>query len=201
MFRSSLLLATVIVLPGLAAAQDGPSFDCGAAESDAEMLICEDAELAALDRRLSDVFAAAMAAVEGLDTGAEEAADELRATQRGWIGGRDDCWKAEDLRDCVEASYLRREAELVGMWMLQEPTATVFYGCEDGSAPVATFFDTAAPSVRIEYGDMVDVGVQTTPTASGARYDASFGTYLWTQGGEALFSIQGGPETTCTESG
>ncbi|ROT96296.1 MliC family protein [Histidinibacterium lentulum] len=200
MLRCMLFTTGLVFLPCFAAAQDGPSFDCGTAESDAELLVCEDADLAALDRRLTETFAQALAVAEGLDAGAEEAADELRAMQRGWIGGRDECWQAEDLRDCVEGAYLRREAELVGMWMLAEPSSTVLYTCEDGSEVAGMFFDTALPSVRIDYGDSVDVGV-LVPAASGARYEASFGSYLWTRGDEAMFSLRGAEATTCTASG
>ena len=35
-----------------------------------------------------------------------------RAIQRGWIKGRNDCWKAGDLRQCVEESYQLRITEL-----------------------------------------------------------------------------------------
>ena len=83
-----------------ALAQDGPSFDCAKAQSAAEKLVCGDAELAALDRLLADRVAAALAAVRTLDAGAAEAEDELHAYQRGWVKGRDECWKVEDRRAC-----------------------------------------------------------------------------------------------------
>ena len=81
-----------------------PSFDCTAAQSDAEQLICGDADLAMLDLRLDDRFAAAIAVAEGLDAGAEEAASTLPAYQRGWVSGRDECWKSDDLNACNEDS-------------------------------------------------------------------------------------------------
>ena len=81
-----------VLLPGVVLAQEGPTFDCANAEHEAETAICENAELAALDRRLAETYSAALDAAEGLDAGAEEAVAELKAYQRGWIGGRDDCW-------------------------------------------------------------------------------------------------------------
>ena len=70
-------------------ASDGivASFDCAAAETSAEELVCSDPALAALDLRLAERFSAAIEAAEALDAGAEEAASTLRAFQRGWIGG------------------------------------------------------------------------------------------------------------------
>ena len=85
-----------LLLWSQAATADGtqPSFDCLKASSDAEELICADKKLAALDRRLATRFEAAMQAARAQDAGADAAAKNLRATQRGWIKGRDDCWKA-----------------------------------------------------------------------------------------------------------
>ena len=189
----------VVLLAGPAWAQEGPSFDCSKAESSAEELVCADAELAALDRRVAERFAAALEVIRGLDTGAEEAEAELRAWQRGWIGGRDECWKAEDLRECVLFSYQSREAELVTEWMLEESVNTVEYICEDNSSFFAMFFATELPSVRIERGDTISTGI-LSPTGSGARYDANFGEFLWTKGDEAIYRSPDpdGVETDCT---
>ena len=55
-------LALLLVLAPLPAhAQEGPSFDCTKAESAAETLVCEDADLAALDRLVADLVALAEA--------------------------------------------------------------------------------------------------------------------------------------------
>jgi uncharacterized protein YecT (DUF1311 family) len=194
-----------VVLLGAAfaafAADDRPAFDCAKAESSAEELICEDAGLAALDRRLADRYAAALDAAEALDAGAEAAADELRATQRGWIKGRDECWKSDDLRACVEDAYLSREGELVALWLLEEPTARTFWTCESNPAnEVAVwFFDTERPSIRIEYGDSIDAGT-LAPAASGARYAASFGREFWEKGGESLFTWEQGVTQSCVKT-
>lgn len=173
------LMLCTLAAPVLA--QQGPSFDCTKAGSGAEELVCADAELARLDRLVAKRYAAA------LDR-AGDAAGELRAYQRGWIKGRDECWKADDQRECVAAAYLRREAELVATWMLEAPGKTVFWACDGNPANevVTMFFDTEAPSVRFERGDSVDVGVQSR-TASGARYDGSFGRYIWMKGNEATY--------------
>ncbi len=165
-----------------------PSFDCAKASSDAEDLICSDAALAEIDQRLAARFLSALSVIDEMDAGKNEAEKSLRATQRGWIKGRDDCWKAEDLRGCIEASYLTREAELVAMWMLEEPASVAVFSCENNPAnEVAVFFfDTEQGAIRLEYGDSVRPGWRV-PAASGAKYETPFGGSFWTQGNEAMF--------------
>ena len=196
------VLATIASVTGNAEVHEvkgtQPSFDCAKAESSAEELVCADDKLAALDRRLAQRYAAATEAAAGLDAGADEAVRNLRATQRGWIKGRDDCWKADDLRDCVMSAYLIRENQLVTQWILQEPGAVARFYCNDNRANEITafFFDTELPSVRLEYGDSVDSG-SLTRTASGSRYDASFGRSIWIKGGEATVIWPEGTEMAC----
>ena len=186
MLRHALLLLAVISAP--AWAEDGPSFDCTKAESSAETLICEDTELSRLDRLVSARFAAALQAARALDAGADEAEAELRAIQRGWISGRDECWKADDLRACVEDAYTLREGELVALWMLEPPSNTAFWQCNGNPANevVTVFFETERPSVRFERGDTVDAGVLVR-TASGAKYEGSFGRSIWIKGDAATY--------------
>ena len=152
----------LLTLPaaGIAAS---PSFDCAKANSAAEELICAEDALAQLDARMAQTYAQAL-------TAAMDDADTLRATQRGWIKGRDDCWKANDLRTCVSDAYLLREAELVAKWMLQPPLAVASYACNGNPANEVTayFYDTERPGVRLEYGDSIRTGtlVPTVPAAS-----------------------------------
>ncbi len=180
---------------------DGPAFDCGKAASQIEELVCQDPDLAALDRLINTRFEAAVASVRKLETGAEEAENSLRAYQRGWIKGRNDCWKADDPRACTELEYQRREGELVARHMLEKPTGTARWQCGGNPAnEVYTFFfDTELPSVRIEYGDTVDTG-SLTPSASGAKYEASFGRSFWSKGNEALYDNGDGNEQACMKA-
>lgn len=86
----------------------GPSFDCSKALGKVEKMICADPKLAALDRELAETHERAVEAA------AEIHQRQLRASQRGWIKGRNDCWKAMQVNvtDCVAASYRARIAEL-----------------------------------------------------------------------------------------
>lgn len=195
------LSGCLAILSTVVAAQDGPSFDCTGAASTVEELVCADAALATLDRAVAAAFGAALDTVQRLDAGAAAAEAELRAYQRGWIKGRDDCWKAGDgLRDCVEAAYLRREAELVGNYMLRDFVAMTAWTCAGTPANevVTFFFDTTLPSVRFERGDSVDVGVLTS-TPSGRRYDGSFGRFIRITGDTANYRDPDpdGTEMTC----
>lgn len=196
MIKNTSLVPIILCIGGTATAQ--PSFDCSKASGTVEELICEDAELAALDRRLSATYQMAVEVVQNLDAGADEALSNLRAFQRGWIKGRDDCWKADDLRSCVEGTYLDREGALVAEWMLQEPVAIVSYTC--GGTPAnevtAFYFDTELPSIRVEYGDGIKFGSQR-PAASGSRYGLGFGASFWSKGDEVLFEWVEGDEQSC----
>ncbi|MEQ8965625.1 MAG: MliC family protein [Azospirillaceae bacterium] len=198
------LLAVLVALGGAverghaAQVEAGPSFDCAAAVSDAERAVCASAALADLDRRLATRYADALDVAGGLDAGAEAALAELRATQRGWVKGRDDCWKAEDLEACVADAYSRRIGALVALYMLETPAAVTTWQCGESPANelVVHHFDLERPAVRLERGDSIEVGVQV-PAASGARYEASFGVSLWTRGDEARLEWPEGTVATC----
>ena len=178
-----------LAVPGLwlcagwsaAGASDGPSFDCGRAESGSiEALVCGDAELSALDRKMADVYAAASAKAHN------EHPPVLKGEQRGWIKGRNDCWKAEDVRACVEDEYVRRIAELQARYALVDATGPVFYACDghDANEVVATFYATEPPTLIAERGDRSSFMLRV-PSGSGAKYaggDESF----WEHQGEAM---------------
>lgn len=97
------LLALSLVSSAQAAT---PSFDCAKAASQVEKLICSDSELANLDRSLSNLYSAL------LEHTPASGQKHLKAEQRGWIKGRDDCWKSEDLHRCVKDEYEARIKEL-----------------------------------------------------------------------------------------
>jgi uncharacterized protein len=81
--RLSLAILCLSVGPAMA---QGPSFDCSkAATGSMEALICRDSGLARLDRQLAQVYSAAQ------EKAKNEHPPTLRAEQRGWIKGRDEC--------------------------------------------------------------------------------------------------------------
>jgi uncharacterized protein len=83
-----------------------PSFNCAKASSDVEKLICKDAELAELDRSLASLYSTVLKHTPA------SWQNTLKAEQRGWVKGRDDCWKDDDMRGCVATEYRSRINEL-----------------------------------------------------------------------------------------
>jgi uncharacterized protein len=177
-------------------AQDGPSFNCEAASTSAEELVCSDPELAVLDRRLQERFSAAVTAAEAR---LPAALPDLRAMQRGWVKGRDDCWKGRDLRDCVEFNYLHREAQLVAAWSLDEPVWVITYDCAEAPEVRVSFYETELTSIRIERGAETDVAV-TDPSAENAQFWSDLGSMLLVDGDDAWLQWLGGSEEACTLS-
>lgn len=177
-------------------ARAGPSFSCARAEEGSiEALVCGDAQLSALDRRLAEVFAAA----------AGEAVNEqppvLKAEQRGWIKGRDDCWKSDDRRSCVLTEYQHRIAELQARYRLVEGTGPVRFTCDGDprSEVVATFFPTEPPTLIAERGDSVSL-MYLERSASGSRYQGRNEAFWEHQGEVTVTWGYGAPEMRCRKA-
>lgn len=194
--RVTTLTAAAALVIWLAPAEaQGPAFDCAKAQGEVQQLICKDAGLAALDRKLDGVYKAASAK-------ARETLSTLRTEQRGWIKGRDECWKAKgpdnavyltaswtasSVPECVEAQYRLRTAELQALYQLVTPK-TVTFACQNNpaNAIVGDFFDTDPPTARLERGDRV-VTVYQVRAASGAKYEGQ-NVEFWNKGQEASVS-------------
>jgi uncharacterized protein len=99
-------LAAALCLAAGTAWAASPSFDCAKASHEVEKLICNDAELAKLDRSLSDLYGTVL---KHTPAGQQKM---LKTEQRGWVKGRNDCWKSGDMRGCVAAEYKTRIDEL-----------------------------------------------------------------------------------------
>jgi uncharacterized protein len=176
-------------LPGQVNAQ-GPAYACDKAEPGSiEAMICEDRQLSTLDRKLSVVYAAASSKA------ANEQPPRLKAEQRGWIKGRNDCWKSDGKSGCVRNEYLFRIAELQARYRLVPATGPVRYLCNGNPANevVATFFRTGPPTLIAEHRDSVSL-MYRQPSASGARYQGRNETF-WEHQGEALITWGYGAET------
>jgi uncharacterized protein len=175
------------------AAAAGPSFDCRKVEAGGiPDMVCKDDRLAALDRKLAEVFAAA----------SRKAANErprlLQAEQRGWVKGRDDCWKSDDKRRCVEDAYRSRIVTLQARYRLVPSTGPVFYACDGDprNEVVATFFQTEPPTLVAERGDRSSLMV-LQPSASGARYQGRNESLRENQGEASITWGLGAPEMRC----
>jgi uncharacterized protein len=191
------LLALAGSASGLAlpVAAQQPTFDCAKAQGAVEKLICGDAALAALDRQLGEVYKSASAQAKG------PLATRLREEQRGWVKGRNDCWKADGqktwitatwtvdtVKGCVDAQYRLRISQLQAVWRLLPPKM-VSYACQNNPANelVANFFATDPPTIRAERGDrsftLWRVGAAADGHYEGQNVD------LLQQGNDLKFSV------------
>lgn len=80
-----LILLPLLPLPVLATTA-APSFPCSKAASSAAKQVCSTPTLAALDRQLAQVYRQARGKA------GKTLQATLKAEQRGWVKGRDDCW-------------------------------------------------------------------------------------------------------------
>jgi uncharacterized protein len=193
------ILAALFALPASAASPpaQGPSFSCAkVAPGSIEAMVCADAGLSALDRRLAGVYARAS------KKAAKERQPVLRAEQSGWVKGRNDCWKSEDKPACVRDAYVRRIAELQARFRLVPIVASVRYVCDGQPANevLATYFETEPATLIAERGDSVSL-MYVEPVASGAKY-VGRNEWLWEHQGEATVVWgYGAPEMRCVPSG
>jgi uncharacterized protein len=136
---------------GAAAADAAPSFDCRQVPAGSiAAQVCADASLAQLDRQLADVYAAARKVAAGL-----KPVPPLAAEQRGWVKGRDACWKDTDRRACVQRAYQQRTAELQARYRLLPARGPVRLACDGDprNELVVHYFATDPPSLIAERGD------------------------------------------------
>lgn len=180
-------------LTGAAALAQGPSFACDkVTDGSIEAMICQDSDLSALDRELSDVYSAASRKATN------EHPPVLKTEQRGWVKGRDDCWKSDDEHGCVRDEYQRRIAELQARYHLVPSHGPVTFECNDEPANevVATFFETDPPTLIAERGDRVSL-MYLQPSGSGTKYGGRNETFWEHQGEAVIIWGNGAPEMRC----
>jgi uncharacterized protein len=189
-----LVVITVIFLGrmGIARAAE-PSFDCTKATGSIEEMICQDEQLADLDRQLSEVYHIAESKA------VNEHPPVLKAEQRGWIKGRNACWKGNDPRACTETEYRRRIAELQARYRLVPGIGPIWFACDDNPSNevIVTFFETEPPTLIAERGDQVSL-MYRQPTGSGAKYQGRNETFWEHQGEATIVWGYEAPELHCT---
>lgn len=158
-----------------AAAPGKPSFDCALAESEAEKMVCADNGLAQLDTEVARLFALA----EKDASLTTKAKAELIAMQRGWVKGRDDCWKAEDKKRCVLTSFGQRAQELrIGYPNARSAapnalsTGPVVFKCDGIDAPLGITFFTIEPGYAFLQNGDTAVMFTAVPDVPEAKYTA-----------------------------
>ncbi len=125
----------------------------------------------------------------------------LKAEQRGWVKGRNDCWKSDDKRKCVEDEYQRRIAELQARYRLVPGNGPITYACDGKPAERGHrhILPDRSPNVIAERGDSVSL-MYLQPSGSGAKYQGRNETF-WEHHGEALITWgYGAPEMRCKKT-
>ena len=174
----------------------GPSYSCDKVEAGSiEEMVCKDAGLSALDRKLAGVYA------EASKKAANEHPPLLKAEQRGWVKGRDDCWKSGDKKRCVEDVYELRIAELQARYHLVTGTGPFRYVCDGDprNEVTVTFFPTDPPTLVAERGDSVSL-MYLQPGASGATYLGRNESFREHQGETRITWGYGAPQMLCRKS-
>ena len=190
-----LWLSAFLLVSGSTLAQ-GPAFKCDKVEAGSiEALICQDADLAALDQQLALVYA------EASKKAVNEHPATLKAEQRGWIKGRDDCWKSQDQKLCVSDSYHQRIVELQARYRLVDSVGPVTWLCDGDSRNqvVVTFFKTEPATLIAERGDSTSLMTQQI-SASGSRYLGRNESFWEHQGEATIVWGYGAKEMKCKPS-
>ncbi|WP_259780759.1 lysozyme inhibitor LprI family protein [Aestuariispira ectoiniformans] len=174
---------------GEGAPPQSPGFDCAEASGQVETMICEDPALILLDRQMNAAFKLAVEAASSLDERPADAVSLLRARQRGWIKGRNDCWKSQDVASCVKDGTERRLSILHVEWNLVPPAKQRSYRCGENAAIVLSYYDLLPRNaIAVEYGDRWAVFVAGDSRNKG-RFEGSFGRWVELDGSQALLKL------------
>ncbi|OCC22582.1 hypothetical protein MB02_16130 [Croceicoccus estronivorus] len=180
-----------------------PSFDCAKADGEVQQLVCKMPDLARMDNEMTRLYALA----EASEHMSADKLAELKATQRGWIKGRDDCWKADEKDHCVMEAYAMRIHDLRQGYADARaddakgastgPFAMTCKGLDYGIG--VTFIQTEPGAAYLQWKGN-GMAMAHVPSASGARYqtmtDGKIAS-LFTKGDEATLALPGEPERTC----
>lgn len=204
-------LCLCIVGSASLAQEVAPSFDCAKAQSDAEKAICYHSDLAALDLEMVEVYGAAR--TDPAMTQKDK--DQLKASQVGWIKGRNDCWKSHwSMETCVAYSYAVRIADLRRDYAAARDADSgsvgpVLYQCEGREEDIQAVFINIGEQMVVLSWEVVSIVLRQVEAASGVKYtsddwiDFEAGTeglsLFWMQGDEAQFQVSGGSTGRCQQ--
>lgn len=193
-FAAAFVVALTLGFAAAGAAATTPSFDCKHRLNDAQKLICGDDTLAALDRKLGEVFSQAAQSLPRDKTVAYFVAE-----QRDWVQSRDGCPTTRNPVSCLSSVYRTRIAELQGKYHMVPSRGPFRFAC-DGSPPqefVVTWYETDPPS-----GILASARGQTTmferPSGSGTRYVGDDVAFAEHQGTATVVFGTTAQELTCT---
>jgi len=147
-------LAVLATQPGAAhAAATAGSVDCASSTGGIDAVICGDPALAALDRKLVDVYAAASKAASS------EQKNRLFAEQQSWLVERNRCTGAQDRAVCARDQYTRRIADLQAQFKLVASRGPFRLSC--GSDPANFRHIEARFAAPVMPGDALTIRMWT----------------------------------------
>lgn len=107
-------------------AYTAPSYNCEQKNlSSVEVLICNNSLLAAKDLALHERYKQLTTTVTD-----DAFARYVKVTQRGWIKGRNECWKSEPVDVCVNNEYAARMAKLDTLFRHYHEAPVVKLSCD-----------------------------------------------------------------------
>ena len=174
--RTITTFLAALLLPMTAIAAE-TSFDCSKASNMTEKIICQDATLTQLDRKMGQTYAAAK---QGY---LKNEMQSLKSSQRTWIKRRNLC-KTD--KKCIVKVYQERIARLQieGGLLHNTNTEEVPYHCSNGREMKVVYYnDTEIPAVYINTGKFQKILFRTN-SGSGAQY-RSGSDMFWEHHGEA----------------
>jgi len=184
---------SALLVASLATAQEGPSFKCSEKmASSVEDLICKNPDLAAQDRKLAAAYDAALKK-------AGNGAKTLKAEQRGWIKGRDECWKSDDKQACIRDSYSQRTVEIQAGYGLVAGKGPITFDCGDKGTISATFYQTDPSSLIASYKGQRSLMI-AVQSGSGVHYTGQNESFWEHQGAARVTWGYGAKEMTCKKN-
>nr|WP_248920107.1 MliC family protein [Pseudomonas entomophila] len=158
-----------------------------------ESLICQSQALSSQDRDLARTYKAALAKAGGQ-------ANRLKAEQRGWIKGRDECWKADDQNACLRSTYTQRTVELQVGYALVAHDGPIRFDCGDKGQIDVSFYKTDPPAVAATYRDQRSIMI-AVPSESGMNFQGQNESFRGHQEEATVTWGADGKAFTCRKQG
>jgi len=200
-----LALASLALIACTSTASGSPSFDCSKVSKSTEKAICASKNLSELDNELSRIYSIV---IDDPSLSPDDFSS-LKASQIGWIKGRDDCYKGSDMNRCITSNYALRIHELRQRFSSARKMARpmvssgpLTLNCKGlNDMPAVTLFNTSEP-LSIATWQNVFLVMPRVKSASGSRYETTlFGgasASLWMQGEGAKLTTPDGASYDCT---
>ncbi|HWU63464.1 MAG TPA: MliC family protein [Ensifer sp.] len=176
-----------------------PSFDCTTARHAIEEMVCEDADLAALDVQLAAVFESALKKVQAMPNTAPEIR-HMKAYELRWSRERNECARSKDARDCTVESYRNRIADLQARFFLARSKSPLVYMCQDNpkNELIVTYVDSDPATVRLDRAGKTVITFKDDE-GDGKRFANPQGVSFDVEGDMALVNWPTGHEFECTQ--